>query len=256
MSTPYFDLSNKVAIVTGASRGIGESMARGLAAHGAKVVIAARKLEGLEAVAQSIRDAGGDALAVACHTGKESDVDALVKAALDRHGKIDVLVNNAATNPYFGPMLDIEWGAFDKTFEVNVKGYFMLARAVARHLVEREAPGSIINVSSVAGIQGAPLQGVYGMTKAAVISMTKTLAIELGARGVRVNAIAPGFIDTRFSSALTGSDEIVKTILSRTPLNRIGQPEDLAGLAIYLASDASSFVTGATFLADGGLLAG
>lgn len=248
-----FDLTGRTALVTGASRGIGEAMARGLAAQGANVVLASRKIESLEEVKRSIDAAGGTALACACHTGKPDQIDGLMRAALDRFGQVDILINNAATNPYFGPMLGVEWPAWDKTFEVNVKGYFAMARAVAQHLLDRDAPGSILNVSSILGTTAGPLQGVYAMTKAAVISMTQTLSVELGHAGIRVNAIAPGFIDTRFSAALVGSPQINEAIVGRTPLGRIGQPKDLVGLAIYLASDASSFITGATFMADGGL---
>ena len=182
-------LEDKVAIITGASRGIGESIARTFVANGARVVIASRKIEGVRAVADSL---GEGALAVAAHTGREADCEALVAAAIERFGRVDVLVNNAATNPYFGPMLDVDMGAWQKTFEVNLQGYFWMARGVARHLRDRGAPGSIVSVSSVAGLEAAPLQGVYGMTKAAVISMTRTLAYELASSGIRVNAIARG----------------------------------------------------------------
>jgi NAD(P)-dependent dehydrogenase (short-subunit alcohol dehydrogenase family) len=254
MNAQRFSLKNKTAIVTGASRGIGAAIARGLAEHGASVVLASRKID--DAMEKEITGSGGSALTVPCHTGQPEQIDQLVARAVERFGKVDILVNNAATNPYFGPMLGIEWGAWDKTFEVNVKGYFAAARAVANHLLARNAPGSIINISSIAGTTAAPLQGVYGMTKAAVISMTESLAVELGHSGIRINAIAPGFIETKFASALVGSEPINKAIVSRTPLGRIGKPEDLVGLAVYLASDASSFVTGATFLADGGLQLG
>ncbi len=248
-------LNDKVAIVTGASRGIGAEIARAYAQAGAKVVLAARKIDGLQTIADQIKSEGGDALPFACHSGDPEQIDALVNAAVQHYGQVDVLVNNAATNPYFGPMIGVEWSAWDKTFEVNVKGYFAAARAVAQHLMGRGAAGSIINVSSVLGQRGARFQGVYGMTKAAVISLTQTLAIEWGPSKIRVNALAPGFIDTRFSAALTGNDDIKKMILDRTPLGRIGQPEDLSGLALFLASDAASFVTGGCFVADGGMTA-
>jgi NAD(P)-dependent dehydrogenase (short-subunit alcohol dehydrogenase family) len=250
------DLQGKTAIVTGASRGIGEAIARQYARAGAQVVLAARKLEGLEAVARSINESGGSAIAQACHTGKPEECEQLVRSAVAHFGKVDVLVNNAATNPHFGPMLTVDWGMWDKTFDVNVKGYFTLARAVAQHLIDRNAPGSIVQVTSVVGQIGAPLQGVYAMTKAAVISMTKTLAMELGSAGVRVNAIAPGLIETRFASALTANDSIRDMIVGRTALGRLGQPEDVAGAALFLASDASSYVTGATLVVDGGWTVG
>jgi NAD(P)-dependent dehydrogenase (short-subunit alcohol dehydrogenase family) len=243
-------LQDKVAIVTGASRGIGEAIARTLAAHGAKVVLAARKPEALTAVAESI---GGSAHAVAAHTGKEADCKALVEAAVKRFGKVDVLVNNAATNPYFGPMLDIEEAAWDKTFEVNVKGYFWMCREVARHLRAREAPGSLVNVASVAGIIASPAQGVYAMTKAAIISMTKTFAVELAPSQIRVNAIAPGFVDTRFAAAVLKNDVLLDKVVEQTPQRRYGQPDEIAGGALYLASDAAGFVTGHTLVIDGGM---
>jgi NAD(P)-dependent dehydrogenase (short-subunit alcohol dehydrogenase family) len=245
-------LEDKVAIVTGGSRGIGEAIARRLAGEGAKVVIASRKQEGLDPVAASIREAGGTCLPVACHTGKKDDVEALVKRTVDELGKVDVLVNNAGTNPYFGPMMNLEDRAWDKTFEVNAKGYFDVARAVARHLLDRGAPGSIVNVSSVLGLMAAPMQGAYGMTKAAVISLTRTLAMELGGANIRVNAIAPGLIETRFSQALTGNEEILSMVLDRCAIKRVGTPEDVAGAAAFLASDDAAFVTGAVLTVDGG----
>jgi NAD(P)-dependent dehydrogenase (short-subunit alcohol dehydrogenase family) len=249
---PLIHLRDKVAIVTGASRGIGESIARTFASHGAKVVLASRKIEGLEAVAASIRQDGGDAFAKACHTGSRDQVEALVEAAVARFGKVDVLVNNAATNPYFGPMMSIDEAAWDKTFEVNTKGYFFATRAVAQHLMDRGAPGSIVNVASVAGLLAMPLQGVYAMTKAAVISMTKTLAMELGTAGIRVNAIAPGLVDTKFAGALTANPEILQFVMDRTALKKVAQPIDIAGMALLLASDAGAYTTGATMVVDGG----
>ncbi len=248
-----FSLEDRVAIVTGASRGIGEAVAVRLAEAGASVVLAARKAEALEGVAARIRERGGKALAVAAHTGKEAEVKALVARALEAFGKIDVLVNNAATNPYFGPLLDTEEAAWDKTLEVNLKGYFWCAREVARHLQERSAKGSIVSVASVAGIRAAPFQGIYGMSKAAVISMTQTLAQELGASGIRVNAIAPGLVETRLAGAIVGNDELRQRIADRTALGRHAQPDEIAGAALYLASDASSFVTGQVIVVDGGL---
>jgi NAD(P)-dependent dehydrogenase (short-subunit alcohol dehydrogenase family) len=243
-------LDGKVAIITGASRGIGEAIARTFAAHGAQVVLAARKLESVKVVADSI---GANAHAVAAHAGQEAQCDALVREAIERFGKVDVLVNNAATNPYFGPMIDTDNGAWMKTFEVNLQGYFWLARNVARHLRERGAGGSIVNVASVAGLEAAPLQGVYGATKAAVISMTKTLAYELGASNIRVNAIAPGLIETRLSAAIVQNESIVAEVVKKTPLGRYGQPDEIAGGALFLASDAASFMTGQVMVIDGGM---
>jgi NAD(P)-dependent dehydrogenase (short-subunit alcohol dehydrogenase family) len=251
-------LDGKVAIVTGASRGIGEAIARTFAAHGAKVVLASRKIDGLLAVAESIDKEHGPktAIAVAAHTGKESDCAALVARAISELGRVDVLVNNAATNPFFGPMLDIENSAWDKTFDVNTKGYFWMARDVAKHLRGRDAPGSIVNIASVAGLVAAPMQGVYGMTKAAVIAMTRTLAVELGSSKIRVNAIAPGLVDTKLASAITSNDALADYFTKRAPAGRWGVPDEIAGGALYLASDSASFVTGHTLVIDGGMTIG
>ncbi len=251
--TVSFNLEGKVAIVTGASRGIGEAIARAFAEHGAKVVVASRKIDGVKAVADSI---GPKAHAIAAHTGKEEDCKNLVQQTVAHFGKVDILVNNAATNPYFGPFLQVDEAAWDKTFEVNVKGYFFTAREVARHLVDRNAPGSIINVTSVAGLMATPLQGVYSMTKAAVISMTKTLAVELATSNVRVNCIAPGFVRTKFASAIVDNPDLNTQVVGRTPMGRVAVPDEIAGGALYLASDASSYSTGHTLVIDGGLTVG
>ena len=251
MTGADFSLSGKVAIVTGASRGIGEAIARGLAAHGATVVIASRKQESLDPVAASIRDAGGKALAIACHTGRSAAIAGLFTRVKDELGRVDILVNNAATNPYFGPVIDIDEGAYDKTFEVNVKGYFLMSQHAARLMVE-QGGGSIINVASIAGISPPPFQAVYGMTKSAVIGMTKAFAKELASAKVRVNAICPGVIETKFASLLIETPEIYEHFVSRTPMGRHGQPEEIVGFAVYLASEASSYTTGGIFTVDGG----
>jgi NAD(P)-dependent dehydrogenase (short-subunit alcohol dehydrogenase family) len=248
-------LEGKVAVVTGGSRGIGEAIARAFVAHGARIAIASRKAEGVAAAAEAIaKDYGADRVfGVAAHVGKEEDCTRLVRDAIARFGKVDVLVNNAGTNPYFGPLLNAENAAWDKTFDVNLKGYFWCAREVARHCCGREAPASIINVASVAGLVASPMQGVYSMTKAAVISMTKTLAVELASSKIRVNAIAPGFVDTRLASAILKSEELLKHVVERTPMGRYGTPDEIAGGALYLASDAASFLTGHTLVIDGGM---
>ena len=253
--TATITLENKVAIVTGASRGIGEAIARTFAAHGAKVALASRKLEGLTSVADAINAAHGKgtAIAIAAHTGRESECDALVARAIAELGKVDVLVNNAATNPYFGPLLDTDMGAWDKTFEVNTKGYFWMCRNVARHLRDRDAPGSLINVASITALVGSPFQGCYAMTKAAVVSMTKTFAVELAPSKIRVNAIAPGLVDTKLASAIVQNDALLDMVKKRTPLGRVGMPDEIAGGALFLASDAANFLTGHTLVMDGGM---
>ena len=247
-----FSLADRVVVVTGASRGIGEEIARGSAAAGAAVVLLARKQEALDSVAASIRDAGGTVLAIAAHTGKAGDVGAAFDKALAEFGRVDGLVNNAATNVYFGPMLGIDEPAWDKIFEVNVKGYFNCVRAFASR---NRGGGSVVNIASVAGLRAAPLQGVYGMTKAAVISMTQSLATELGPGGIRVNAIAPGLVETRFSQALVDNESIRSHFVSRTALGRHAQPDEIAGAAVFLLSPASSYVTGHTIVVDGGMTA-
>jgi len=249
-----FDLDDRVAVVTGASRGIGEAIALRFSEAGARVVLCARKPEGLHAVAEAIAaKVGRERVHVAvAHTGKEADCVRVVGEAKAQFGKVDILVNNAATNPYFGSFLDVDMPAWDKTFEVNLKGYFFMAREVARDLLARGTPGSIINVASIAGLAGSPMQGVYGMTKAAVISMTKTLSAELSARCVRVNAIAPGWVDTRFASAVLKNDTLVEEVVKRTPMQRYNTPEKIAGGALYLASNASTYMTGHVLVIDGG----
>jgi len=251
--TAEITLRDKVAIVTGASRGIGEAIARAFVQAGATVVLASRKMDGLEPVARSL---GERAIPIAAHTGREADCVALVRRAVERAGRVDVLVNNAATNPHFGPMIDVDEGAWDKTFEVNTKGYFWMTREVARHLRETDRPGSIVNVASVAGLVASPLQGVYAMTKAAVLSMTKTLAYELAASKIRVNAITPGFVDTRFAAAVLKNDVLLDEVMRRTPMKRYGQPDEIAGAAVYLASDAASYLTGQAITIDGGMTIG
>lgn len=253
---PFIHVEGKVAVVTGASRGIGESIARVLAQNGAKVMIASRKQEGIDAARERIIATGVDSGCVAamvCHAGKPEMIQTLVDETVERFGGIDVLVNNAATNPYFGPIVLIDEGAYQKTFEVNTRGYFECARAVAKLWANVDRGGSIVNVASVAALTGAPLQGVYAMTKAAVVSMTKTLAVELGPSKIRVNAIAPGLVETKFASALVNNPDILERVVSRTPLGRYAQPDEIAGAALYLASDASSFMTGQVMVIDGGM---
>lgn len=245
-------LSDKVVIVTGGSRGIGEAIAAAALDAGARVVIASRKQADLDAAAERLRPRG-EVFAHACHTGKAEDVDALFAAAVGKFGKVDGAVNNAATNPYFGPLLDTPDAAIDKTVEVNLKGYLYVARALVKHARARTGGAALVNVASVAGLRAAPMQGIYGMTKAAVISLTQTLAFELGGAAIRVNAIAPGLVETKFASAIVGNPMLRDHVVKRTPLARHAQPAEIAGAAVYLLSDASSFTTGSVLVVDGGL---
>jgi NAD(P)-dependent dehydrogenase (short-subunit alcohol dehydrogenase family) len=250
-----FNIQGKIAIVTGASRGIGQSIAEEMAKAGAKVVLASRKQEDLDKVVAGIRDNGGDAIAIAAHTGKKDTLLDLAKKTVDHYGGVDILVNNAATNPHFGPMLEAEDSIWTKTIEVNVMGNVWLSQAVVP-LMRQAGGGKIINVASVNGLNPGHFQGIYSATKAAVISLTKTLAMELGSDNIQVNAVAPGLIQTKFAQVLWENDKMLDHVLTRTPLGRIGQPVDIAGLVLWLASPASSFVTGGVFVADGGMTLG
>ncbi|MFQ3567111.1 MAG: glucose 1-dehydrogenase [Aggregatilineales bacterium] len=252
MIRDQFDLSGRVAIVTGASRGIGEAIARAYASAGARVVISSRKQESLESVAASIREQGGEALPVAAHNGDKAALQALARSALDAYGKIDILVNNAATNPHFGPLLTAEDSMWQKTFEVNLFGMVWLIQAVVEPM-RAAGGGKIINVASVNGLRPGAMQGVYSATKAAVINVTQTLAVELAGDRIAVNAIAPGLIKTHFARAIWENEAVHKAIIARTPQRRIGEPDEIAGIALYLAAPASSFTTGQVFVVDGGL---
>jgi NAD(P)-dependent dehydrogenase (short-subunit alcohol dehydrogenase family) len=254
-STPLFDLTGQVAVVTGASRGIGESIARLLAAQGAHVVVVSRKLAGCEAVAASIREAGGRAEALACHIGELEQIESFWQALRERHGRVDILVNNAAANPYFGPIAQTDPGAFQKTVDVNIRGYFfMSARAVS--LMATHGGGAIVNVSSVNGLLPGAFQGIYSITKAAVISMTQAFAKEHAKDGIRVNALLPGPTDTRFAASIVHNPDILQMVLQHVPLGRVAMPDEMAGAVLYFVSRAGSYTTGACLPVDGGYLIG
>jgi NAD(P)-dependent dehydrogenase (short-subunit alcohol dehydrogenase family) len=253
-STHLFDLSGKVALVTGASRGIGEAIAKTLAAHGAHVIVSSRKAEACEAVVAAIKAAGGKAEALACHIGEMAQIDKLFADIETLHGRLDILVNNAATNPHFGPICDTDLSAFQKTVDVNIRGYFFMSAQGAK-LMAKNGGGSIVNVASVNGVTPGLNQGIYSITKAAVISMTKAFANECAAMGVRVNALLPGATDTKFASALFHNPVIMETALTRIPMKRIAEPAEMAGTVLYLVSNAASYTTGACINVDGGYLA-
>lgn len=249
-----FNLDGKIAIITGASRGIGAAIAETLAANGAHCILVSRKIEGLQQVEQKIKQNGHSAESIACHMGQLDKIEALFKEVKDKHNKLHILVNNAATNPYFGEMASADEGAFDKTFEVNVKGPFFMIK-YASELMTASGGGAIVNVASINGIQPAPMQGVYSITKAAMISMTKAYAKELARKGIRVNALLPGLTKTKFADALISNDAIYKYALQHIPMARHAEPEEMAGAVLYLVSDASSFTTGTHIICDGGALA-
>lgn len=252
MSDSLFDLSGRTALVSGASRGIGESIAHLLAAHGAHVVCTSRKLEACESVAAAIRGAGGSAEARAAHVGDPAALEALFEG-LDADGRrADILVNNAAANPYFGPALEMGLEAYEKTVEVNLRGYFWATVQAARRMKDG---GSIINIASVNAARPAPGQLVYSMTKAGIVNMTEGFAKELAPLGIRVNAVLPGLTDTKFASALTSNQKIMDTMLRLIPLARVAQPGEIAPAVLFLASPAASYLTGAALPVDGGYLA-
>ncbi len=250
---PDFSLEGKVALVTGASRGIGQAIACAYAASGAKVVLTSRKQAGLDEVAQEIQAGGGQALAIAAHTGDAQAIESLVQRAVETYGGIDILVNNAGTNPHFGPILTSEDSQWQKTLEVNLIGYFHTVKACVESMKQRGG-GKIINIASVAGIRPQAGMGVYGVSKAGVLMLTQVLAAELAEYNIQVNALAPGFVKTKFSSVLWENEQINRSILKSIPQQRMAEPGELTGIALYLASPATNFTTGAVFVIDGGQL--
>ena len=246
-----FNLTDKVAIVTGASKGIGKSMAQALGQSGAKVVISSRDQEALDAVAKEFRAEGIEVAAIAASVGDYDDMKNLVDKTITKYGGVDILINNAAVNPVFGPLMDTSGDVFDKIMSVNVKGPLELAKMIQPSMAERGG-GSVINVSSIGGLSPEPLLGAYSVSKAAIISLTKVMAQEWGANKIRANVICPGLIKTKFSEALWSNEKILNSVMRKQPIAEIGLPEDMAGLALFLASEASSYCTGGVYTADGG----
>jgi NAD(P)-dependent dehydrogenase (short-subunit alcohol dehydrogenase family) len=246
-----FSLEGKIALVTGSSRGIGRAIAEAMAAAGARVVISSRKADACDSVVESIRDAGGEAIAIPCNVSELEQVQSLVARTLEQWGHIDVLVCNAAVNPHFGPSLEISESAYDKIMTANVKNVLWLCRAVIPQMAERE-DGAVIIVSSIAGFKGTHKLGTYALSKAADMQMTRNLAVEWGHRNVRVNCIAPGLVRTDFARALWEDEENHARALAAYPLGRLGEPEDVAGAAVFLAARAGAWITGQTLVVDGG----
>lgn len=249
--SPLFDLSGKVAVVTGSSRGIGAAIATRMAEHGAKVVITSRKLDACEAIVKEIKNKGGEAFAHACNIGRKEDLQSLVNAALQKWGGIDVLVCNAAVNPYFGPSADMPDEAYDKVMNSNVRSNFWLCNMVLPQMAERGG-GSIIIVSSISGLVGSPTLGVYGISKAADMALARNICVEWGPKNVRANCLAPGLVRTDFAKALWENPETYKKTVSAYPLRRIGEPDEIAGAAVFLAAPSGSFMSGQTIVIDGG----
>lgn len=252
MTQTPFSLTEKVAIVTGSSRGIGRATAELMGQLGAKVVVSSRKAEACEPVAEAIRAAGGRAAVIPCNISRRAEVEGLVAGTLAQFGRLDVLVCNAAVNPYYGPLAGLTDEAFDKIMGSNVRSNLWLCNLAIPHIVA-QGGGSVVIVSSIAGIRGTPIIGAYGISKAADFALARNLAVEWGPQNVRVNCIAPGLIKTDFARALWEDDAAVAKRNADTPLRRIGSPDEIAGVAAFLASSAASFITGQVIVADGGV---
>tara|TARA_B100001113_G_scaffold87203_1_gene69694 strand:+ start:928 stop:1695 length:768 start_codon:yes stop_codon:yes gene_type:complete len=248
-----FNLKNKSILITGSSRGIGKSIAHQCALHGANVIISSRKLDACEIVANEINDDIGNEVAfpIAASISHEDQLISLVEQTRKKLGKIDVLVCNAATNPFMGSMLDMPSEKFDKVMNNNIKSNQILCNLVLPEMIKREN-GSIIIISSIAAIKGSPILGAYNISKAADVMIVKNIAAEFGHKNIRANSIAPGLIKTDFAKALWENPDILKTVLSSTPMQRIGEPDEIAGVAVMLASDAGNYINGQTIVVDGG----
>jgi NAD(P)-dependent dehydrogenase (short-subunit alcohol dehydrogenase family) len=251
MNTSYLSLKDKVALVSGASRGIGKAIAMAFAEAGADVVISGRKLPALEEAAADIEKAGRRVLPVAAHSRKPEDLERLVATTKEKFGRLDILVNNAAANPVMKPLVEIDEEVFDLIIGTNLKGYFLLSRLAARQMIQ-QGGGSILNISSVGGVTPDKGLGAYCISKAAINMLTRALALELGEHNIRVNALAPGVVKTRFSQALWSNEKLMAQEMAHTPLGRIAEPEEIARLALAVVTDAASYVTGQIIVMDGG----
>jgi NAD(P)-dependent dehydrogenase (short-subunit alcohol dehydrogenase family) len=252
MSTDLFDLSGKTALITGASRGIGKAIAELLAQHGAHVIISSRKVEGCAAVAEEITAAGGSAEAMACHIGDLEQIESAIAQIRERHGKLDILVNNAAINPYFGHILDTPPDAFQKTIDVNMRGYFYMS-VEAGKLMRETGGGAIVNTASINALKPPPMQAIYSITKAAVVNMTRAFAKECARFNIRCNALLPGLTKTEFAGALFEDEKFYNHAIAQIPMRRHAEPGEMAGAVLYLVSDAASFTTGEILVVDGGM---
>ena len=252
MTTNLFDLTGKIALVTGASRGIGESIAKLLAEQGAHVIVSSRKVDDCQKVVDAIIEAGGSSEALACHVGDMDQITQTFATISEKHGKLDILVNNAAANPYFGHILDTDIAAFNKTVDVNIRGYFFMS-VEAGKLMKKNGGGAIVNTASVNGLQPGMMQGIYSISKAAVINMTKAFAKECAPMNIRCNAILPGLTKTKFAGALFNNESMHKAAMQMIPMHRHAEPDEMAGTVLYLVSDASTYTTGECIVVDGGL---
>lgn len=252
MGTQLFDLTDKIALVSGASRGIGEEVAKLLAEQGAHVIVSSRKIDDCTAVADEICTAGGSAEAFACNVGAMDQIAELFAHIRRAHGKLHICVNNAATNPYFGHVLDTDLGAYNKTVEVNIRGYFFMSIEAGK-LMRDQNGGAIVNTASINALQPGPMQGIYSITKAAVVNMTKVFAKECAPFGIRCNALLPGLTKTKFAGALFSNDDVYQMAVQAIPMGRHAEPSEMAGTVLYLVSDASSFTTGECIIVDGGM---
>jgi len=246
------DSQPPVALVTGASRGIGEAIAKLLAEQGAHVIVSSRKIDGCQLVADAIISAGGSAEALPCHVGNMAQIEETFAFIKEKFGRLDILVNNAATNPYFGHILDTDLGAYTKTVDVNIRGYFFMS-VEAGKLMRENGGGAIVNTASVNALQPGMAQGIYSITKAAVVNMTKAFAKECGEFGIRVNALLPGMTKTQFAGALFANKDMYNAAMQTIPMKRHAEPNEMAGTVLYLVSDASSYTNGECIVVDGGL---